>query len=208
MTIPSQAPSSAAVLPPDECHRLSARFFAVGRRVASWFRIVLARSTGAEVGAGGASSSGGDAQLGPSSACRGRFSLGSRCQLESGGVLHPFGGSRGLAQNVYLAPFTVIFGHVGVPIGQDKLIAVLGRILSSNHAVPPVGTIIRSVGDDLRPTQIGADVWLGAGVTVLGGVTIGDGCVIGAGAVVTRDLPAGSYAMNVPATVWRQRTAR
>jgi acetyltransferase-like isoleucine patch superfamily enzyme len=169
---------------------------------------VLARSTGAEVGAGGASSFGSDAQLRPASACRGRLSLGSRCQLESGGVLHPFGGSSGLAQHVYLAPFTVTFGHVGVSLGHDKLIAMLGRILSSNHAVPPPGKIMRSVGDIIFPTHIGNDVWLGAGVTVLGGVTIGDGCVIGAGAVVTRDLPAGSYAMNVPATVWRQRTAR
>ncbi len=134
--------------------------------------------------------------------------LGSHCQLEIGGVLHPFAGSIGLAQNVYPGPFTVIFGQVGVSLGQDKLIAMLGRILPSHHVVPPVGTIIRSVGDDQRPTKIGADVWLGAGVTVLGGVSLGDGWVVRAGAVGTRDLPPGSYAAGVPATVWRQRTVR
>jgi len=53
--------------------------------------------------------------------------------------------------------------------------------------------------------RIGNDVWLGARVVVTAGVTIGDGCIVGAGAVVTRDLPAGSIAVGVPARVVRQR---
>ena len=75
------------------------------------------------------------------------------------------------------------------------------RILSSNHTIPPPGTIIRSQPDVLKPTRIGADVWLGAGVTVLGGVTIGEGCVVGAGAVVAHDLPPYSIAVGVPAKI-------
>ena len=39
----------------------------------------------------------------------------------------------------------------------------------------------------------------------LGGVEIGDGCVVGAGAVVTKDLPAYSVAMGVPARIVRSR---
>ena len=90
-------------------------------------------------------------------------------------------------------------------IGKDTLISMHCRILSSNHTIPPPGTVIRSKPDQPRATRIGRDVWLGAGVTVLGGVTIGDGCVVGAGAVVTHDLPPHSIALGVPARVVQQR---
>ncbi len=56
-----------------------------------------------------------------------------------------------------------------------------------------------------RDIRIGDDVWLGAGVVVTAGVVIGSGCVVGAGAVVTRDLPAGSIAVGVPAKVVGRR---
>jgi acetyltransferase-like isoleucine patch superfamily enzyme len=56
-----------------------------------------------------------------------------------------------------------------------------------------------------RDITIGNDVWLGTRVVVTAGVTIGDGCIVGAGAVVTRDLPAGSIAVGVPARVVSSR---
>lgn len=144
--------------------------------------------------------------LGPAPERRGAIWLGERTRIERGVVLHPHRGSIAIGIDVYVGPYTVIYGHGGVVIGKDTLISMHCRILSSNHGVPPVGTIIRSVSDELRPTRIGADVWLGAGVTVLGGVTIGDGCVVGAGAVVTKNLPPHSIAVGVPARIVSQRS--
>ena len=46
---------------------------------------------------------------------------------------------------------------------------------------------------------IGNNVWLGDNVVVLSGVTIGDGAIIGANAVVTKDVPAFSTAVGIPA---------
>ena len=137
----------------------------------------------------------------------GRISVGDDCSLSAGVMLAAYGGRIDIARWVHLGPYTVIYGHGGVTIGEGTLIAMHCSILSSNHTVPPTGTPIRSQPDILLPTKIGRDVWLGAGVTVLGGVTIGDGCVVGAGAVVTRDLPAHSIARGVPARIVSQRPA-
>lgn len=136
---------------------------------------------------------------------RGRIVIGSGCSLEQGAILDAYDGTIEIGPWVHVGPYTTIYGHGGVRIGEGSLIAMHCRILSSNHTVASQGTPIRSQPDIPLPTVIGRDVWLGAGVTVLGGVTIGDGCVVGAGAVVTRDLPAGSIAHGVPAVVKARR---
>jgi len=111
-----------------------------------------------------------------------------------------------LEENVWLGPNLVIYGHGGVEIGDDCLLSMNVVILSSNHQIPNRERHIRWEQDQLRPTQIGKDVWIGANAVILGGVTIGDGCVVAAGAVVTKDLPAYSVAMGVPAKVVRSRS--
>jgi acetyltransferase-like isoleucine patch superfamily enzyme len=137
----------------------------------------------------------------------GRIAVGPAAWVERGVVLHAFGGSIRIGRDCFLGPHTVIYGHGGVDVGDACLIAMHCRIVSSNHAVPPIGTDIRSQPDELRKTKIGRDVWLGAGVTVLGGVEIGDGCIVGAGAVVCTDLPPGSIAVGVPARVTGRRAS-
>ncbi|HWA24091.1 MAG TPA: acyltransferase [Lacunisphaera sp.] len=136
----------------------------------------------------------------------GRITIGDDCTLCAGVVLSSYGGNIELGRWIHVGPYTTIYGHGGISIGEGTLIAMHCCILSSNHTVAPIGTMIRSQPDVLLPTRIGRDVWLGAGVIVLGGVTLGDGCIVGAGAVVTKDVPPGAIVHGVPATVkgWRQ----
>jgi len=183
-----------------------ARILALADRIGSWWRVTLARASGAELSDGCAIAPGVNLRLGPEGAHLGRIVLGENCQLGRGAVLHPYGGSIVLSHRVFIGPYAVLYGHGGIEIGANTLVSMHCRILSSNHTVPPAGTDIRSQPDLLLPTKIGRDAWLGAGVTILGGVTIGDGCVVGAGAVVTRDLPPQTIAVGVPATVIRSRT--
>lgn len=140
---------------------------------------------------------------------RGSIVVGNRCEIARGTVIESWGGSVELHDSVYVGPYSTIYGHGGVTIGNNTLISMHCRILSSNHTIPPASIDIRSQPDVQLPTRIGRDVWLGAGVTVLGGVTIGDGCIVGAGAVVTKDLPPGSISHGVPAKVsgWREGAA-
>ena len=143
--------------------------------------------------------------LGEGSARKGVIQVGGECELGTGTELAAWGGSIRLGRRVFLGPHVVIYGQGGVEIGDQTLLAMHCRVLSSEHTVPRRGKLIRNEPDVLLPTRIGSDVWLGAGVTVLGGVTVGDGCVVGAGAVVTRDLPPYTVALGVPARVVGER---
>jgi acetyltransferase-like isoleucine patch superfamily enzyme len=139
--------------------------------------------------------------IAPRSSNVGELKVGAECELCFGVELNPWQGSITIGRDVFLGPHTVIYGQGGVEIGDHSLISMHCCIVSSNHSLAGRDEIIRHKPDVLRPTKIGRDVWLGAGVKVLGGVTIGDGCIIGAGAVVTKDLPAYSTALGIPARV-------
>lgn len=132
---------------------------------------------------------------------RGEIDIGDEVVLSAGCILDAWGGTIDLKAHVFIGPYTVVYGHGGVVVGENTLIAMHCRILSAEHEIPPVGTNVRSRPDVRKATVIGNDVWLGAGVTVTAGVTIGDCCVVGAGSVVTRDLQAGTIAYGVPARV-------
>ncbi len=132
---------------------------------------------------------------------RGSIRFGARAMISHGVVIESWGGDVSIGRNVFFGPHAVVYGHGGVEIGDECLIAMHCTIVSSNHALPPMDRTIQYEPDELRRTKIGRDVWLGANVTVLGGVTIGDGCVVGAGSVITKDLPLGAIAHGVPATV-------
>jgi acetyltransferase-like isoleucine patch superfamily enzyme len=137
---------------------------------------------------------------------RAEIVIGDWCWIEKGAVLWAFNGSIRLGKNVFLGPYVTIYGHGNVDIGDQTLVSMHATILSSNHTIPDKDKDIRSEPDILLPTKIGRDCWIGANAVVLGGVTVGDGCVVGAGSVVSKNLPAYSVAVGVPAKVVRMRT--
>jgi len=135
----------------------------------------------------------------------GKIVIKDDCELSRGVVVNAYGGIVVLGESVFLGEYVVIYGHGGVEVGANTLIAMHTCIVSSNHTIPGKAILIRSQGDILLPVKIGSDVWIGANVTILGGVTIGDGCVVAAGSVVTRDIPPYAIAMGAPARVTNYR---
>ena len=90
-------------------------------------------------------------------------------------------------------------------IGNDCLIGPNVVMRAVNHKFNKRNILINQQGHFPSIIKIDNDVWIGANATILGNVHIHSGCVIGAGAVVTKDLPAYSVAVGVPAKVIKYR---
>jgi sugar O-acyltransferase (sialic acid O-acetyltransferase NeuD family) len=75
--------------------------------------------------------------------------------------------------------------HYGVTIGHDTTVGRCSTIFPGANVAGDV--------------EIGTGVLVGSGAVILQGLRIGDGAVVGAGAVVTRDVPAGTTVVGVPA---------
>lgn len=94
--------------------------------------------------------------------------------------------------------FTVLDCAI-VTIGDRVAFGPNVSILSATHETEV--TSRRQGIEYALPITIGDDCWIGGQVVILPGVTIGEGCTIAAGAVVSKDIPAWSVAMGVPAKV-------
>ncbi len=134
-----------------------------------------------------------------------RITIGDHSVIHRGALILSYGGDIRLGSRVHINPYCVLYGHGGLEIGDNVLIAAHCVIVPSNHNFDRLDIPIQRQGLTCKGIRIESDVWLGARVTVLDGVTIGQGAVIGAGAVVTKDIPALSIAVGVPAKVIGRR---
>jgi acetyltransferase-like isoleucine patch superfamily enzyme len=105
--------------------------------------------------------------------------------------------------NVSIQPMCYIDAAGGLRIDSDVSIAHATTIMTTDHDHRHPHALIREAPVIPAPVTIGRDVWIGAGTRILAGVSIGRHTVVGAGAVVTKDVPADSLALGVPARVAR-----
>lgn len=93
-----------------------------------------------------------------------------------------------------------------IVVGSDVYMAPGVRIMDSpGHPLDPAARLAKRppTSDEVRPVNVGDNVWIGTESMIMPGVTIGDGAVIAARSVVTRDVPAYSLAAGAPARVVR-----
>lgn len=122
---------------------------------------------------------------------------------------HVMGGARigqgcVLGQNVFVGGAAVVGDRVKI---QNNVSVYDGVVLEDEvfcgpsmvftNVINPRAAIERK--DQFRPTRVGRGATLGANCTILCGHAVGPYAMVGAGAVVTRDLPAHSLALGVPA---------
>ncbi|RYZ28829.1 MAG: acyltransferase [Chitinophagaceae bacterium] len=136
---------------------------------------------------------------------KGQLLLAENVHLSTNLVIHLYGGALEIGKNTYIGPYCSFFGHGGIRIGNNTLIAMHTCVVSANHTIPPRKEFIKDQPDVLLEVNIGNDVWIGMNCSILGGVTIGDGAVISAGSVVTKDIPPYAIAVGNPARVIKYR---
>jgi acetyltransferase-like isoleucine patch superfamily enzyme len=109
-----------------------------------------------------------------------------------------------IGEGTYINRYTILDAHERIRIGREVMIGPHCFITDGNHGMDPAASV-KSQPMTAHPVEIEDEVWIGAHVTILPGVRIGRGAVIGAGSVVTRNIPANSIAIGVPARVRRMR---
>ena len=114
-------------------------------------------------------------------------------------MLLSYGGKIELGNDVTVNPYSILYGHGGLKIGNGVRIAAHCVLIPSNHNFSDSEMPIFEQGETSKGIVIGNDVWLGAGVRVLDGVQIADGCVVAAGAVLTKSTEAFGIYAGVPA---------
>ncbi|HEX8991882.1 MAG TPA: bifunctional UDP-N-acetylglucosamine diphosphorylase/glucosamine-1-phosphate N-acetyltransferase GlmU [Anaerolineales bacterium] len=122
--------------------------------------------------------------------------MGPFARLRKGAHLaqHVHMGNFGEVKDSYLAP--------GVKLGHFSYIG--NATIGANTNIG-AGTITCNFdGEKKNPTEIGEDVFIGSDTMLVAPVKIGSGAKTGAGAVVTRDVPADTLAVGMPARAIRK----
>jgi bifunctional UDP-N-acetylglucosamine pyrophosphorylase / glucosamine-1-phosphate N-acetyltransferase len=140
--------------------------------------------------------------------CKVQYSVLEGALLEENVEIGPFGhlrkgahlaqgvhmGNFGEVKNAYLGPGTRMghFSYIGdATIGEDVNIGA--------------GTITCNYdGEQKHHTDIGERVFIGSDTMLVAPIKIGDDARTGAGAVVTKDIPANTLAVGVPARAIRK----
>ena len=136
-----------------------------------------------------------------------RITIGKKTSIMSGSYLYAndnglldIGDNCSFNHNVFL-------GAAGgeIHIGNDVLIGPNVVLRAAEHIFDNPDRPTRQQGHRGGTIVIGNNVWLASNVVVTTNVKIGDGVVVGAGSVVTKDLPAMTVCVGVPAKPIRKR---
>lgn len=136
----------------------------------------------------------------------GSLCIGSGSTLCKGVIISMYGGIVNIGSGSYIGPYAVIYGHGGVDIGSNVLIANHATIVSSAHNYSCLSRLICQQGEKLSPVTIEDDVWIGSGARILAGVRVSKGSVIGANSVLTKSTAPYSISYGVPAKTRNYRT--
>lgn len=138
----------------------------------------------------------------------GSIIIGKESHIHDYAMVLTYGGTIKIGSHFSLNPFSILYGHGGIKIGNNVRIAAHTVVVAANHVFKDKKVPIRLQGLTTKGITIGDDVWIGANCTILDGVRIGNGCVIGAGSVVKKSIKDYTIAAGSPARILSQRRGK
>ncbi len=135
----------------------------------------------------------------------GTITIGEKSELLYGVILMTYGGTIKIGNKCSINPYTVLYGHGNLTIGNNVLIAGHTLIIPANHNFTDKNKTINMQGLTMKGITIEDDVWIGSGCRILDGVTIGKGAIVAAGAVVNKNVECYSIVGGVPAKFIKNR---
>lgn len=148
---------------------------------------------------------GANVRIDPHARVIGKVCIGEESRIDFGALVNAYGGRIEIGRRSSIGPYCVLYGHGGLTLGDDVLIAAHTVIVPSTHNYRDTTRTIREQGTSERPIHIEDDVWIGTHCAILTDVTIGTGSIIAAGAVVRDDVAPGSIIGGVPGRVIGRR---
>ena len=130
---------------------------------------------------------------------KGKIEIHKNVKIKDFVKLITYDGSIVIGENSSINPYSIIYGHGGVKIGKNVMIAAHTVIVSANHNFSEVEVPMNLQGMTSKGIIIEDNVWIGSGVKILDGVKIGTGSIIAAGSVVNRNIDEFTLAGGVPA---------
>jgi bifunctional UDP-N-acetylglucosamine pyrophosphorylase/glucosamine-1-phosphate N-acetyltransferase len=144
--------------------------------------------------------------------CKVYFSVLDQAQLENRVEVGPFARLRKgthLAEGVHMGNFGEVKNSY---LGEGTKVGHFSYIGDANigpHVNIGAGTITCNFdGVKKYPTEIGEGAFIGSDTMLVAPLKIGENATTGAGSVVTKDVPADSVAVGIPARVIRKKAKR
>jgi len=135
----------------------------------------------------------------------GTIEVGKNSELLYGVLIMTYGGTIKIGERCSINPYTVLYGHGNLTIGNNVLIAGHCLIIPSNHIFSDLNCPINEQGETRKGIVIEDNVWIGSGVRILDGVRVGFGAIVAAGAVVNKDVLSNTVVGGVPARLIKER---
>lgn len=139
------------------------------------------------------------------------ISVGDYTWIDAGVTLTAVIGTLTIGKRVHVAPQAILASSCSLEIHDYVGIAAGARIYAGsevpNGGKRMCGPMIPERYKSFRrePVILEKDSFIGANATVLPGVRVGEGGVVGANSLVTKDVPAWTVVLGVPAKEVRKR---